>query len=133
MSGYNAHLTVDLAHSIAATATTQANVPDYYRIVDSIAQDGEAIITDTKATYGADLGPLWHFYFLGEGLDQLVGQGVATGLMLRAADDGCNALTLANGFALQNPQSKDAAETEIQALWNTAGTAFDALASAGGL
>ncbi|GAA4472650.1 hypothetical protein GCM10023094_05020 [Rhodococcus olei] len=133
MVGYNAHLTVDLARAAAATGTTQQNVPDFYTIVDAIASDGAAIVTRTRDVYGADLGPLWRFYFLGEGLDRLAGQGVASGLLLRAADSGYNTLTLANGFALQNPQTAAAAAAEMDALWATADGAIDVLAQLGGL
>lgn len=133
MIGYNAHLTVDLARAVAATGTTERNVADYYKIVDSIATDGDAIVTRTKAVYGADLGPLWRFYFVGEGLDRLAGQGVASELMLRAADSGYNTLTLANGFALQNPQAAPSATAEMDALWATADGAIELLTRLGGL
>ncbi|TQF66382.1 hypothetical protein FK531_17915 [Rhodococcus spelaei] len=133
MTGYNAHLTIDLARSVAATGTTAQNVPDFYKIVDSIATDGDAIVTRTKAVYGADLGPLWRFYFLGEGLDRLTGAGVGSELLLRAADSGYNTLTLANGFALQNPQTAPGAEAEMNALWSTADGAIEVLARLGGL
>ncbi|MFC7450259.1 DUF5995 family protein [Rhodococcus daqingensis] len=133
MIGYNAHLTVDLARAVAATGTTDRNVPDYYKIVDSIATDGDAIVTRTKAAYGADLGPLWRFYFVGEGLDRLAGEGVASELLLRAADSGYNTLTLANGFALQNPQIAPAATAEMEALWGTADGAIELLTRLGGL
>ncbi|MGW6377906.1 DUF5995 family protein [Rhodococcus sp. NPDC055112] len=133
MIGYNAHLTVDLARAVAATGTTERNVADYYKIVDSIATDGDAIVTRTKAVYGADLGPLWRFYFLGEGLDRIAGEGVASELLLRAADSGYNTLTLANGFALQNPQTAPAATAEMEALWATADGAIELLTRLGGL
>lgn len=133
MIGYNAHLTVDLARAVAATGTTERNVADYYKIVDSIATDGDAIVARTKAVYGADLGPLWRFYFLGEGLDRIAGEGVASELLLRAADSGYNTLTLANGFALQNPQTAPAATAEMEALWATADGAIELLTRLGGL
>ncbi|MFD4182584.1 DUF5995 family protein [Rhodococcus sp. NPDC058514] len=133
MIGYNAHLTVDLARAVAATGTTERNVPDYYKIVDSIATDGDAIVTRTKAVYRADLGPLWRFYFVGEGLDRLAGEGVASELLLRAADSGYSTLTLANGFALQNPLTAPAATAEMEALWATADGAIELLTRLGGL
>ncbi|SEL45634.1 DUF5995 family protein [Rhodococcus maanshanensis] len=133
MIGYNAHLTVDLARAVATTGTTERNVADYYKIVDSIATDGDTIVTRTNAAYGADLGPLWRFYFLGEGLDRLAGEGVASELLLRAADSGYNTLTLANGFALQNPQTAPAATAEMEALWATADGAIELLTRLGGL
>ncbi|SLH68258.1 Uncharacterised protein [Mycobacteroides abscessus subsp. abscessus] len=57
----------------------------------------------TKAIYGGDLGPLWRFYFVGEGLDAVLGAGVATGPLLRLADAGANVVIFGNGLALQDP------------------------------
>ena len=65
----------------------------------------------TKAEYDADLGPLWRFYFVGEGLDRLAGNSQPSELLLRAADSGYNTITLANGFALQNPQTRPGGRT----------------------
>src|SRR5690606_19878459 len=131
MAGYNAHLTVDLAEAVAATRATPANAADYFRIVDAIATDGFLIVDLTKAIYGADLGPLWRFYFLGEGLDAAVGAGVATGPLLRLADAGANVVIFGNGLALQDPALRPAVRAEIDALWRTADAAFDLLASRG--
>lgn len=133
MAGYNAHLTVDLAHAVAASGTTAEDVPDFYKIVDSIAVKGGSIVTLTKAEYDADLGPLWRFYFVGEGLDRLAGNSQPSELLLRAADSGYNTITLANGFALQNPQTRPGAEQEIDALWRTTDSALDVLSRLGGL
>jgi len=133
MAGYNAHLTVDLAEAVAATRSTPANAGDYFRIVDAIATDGFLIVDLTKAVYGADLGPLWRFYFLGEGLDAVMGAGVATGPLLRLADAGVNVVIFGNGLALQDPALEPAVRAEIDLLWRTADTAFDVLAALGGL
>jgi hypothetical protein len=133
MAGYNAHLTVDLAYSIATVETRLENAGDYFKIVDAIAQAGFTLVDRTKAAYDADLGPLWRFYFFGEGLDLLAGQGVATGLMLRAADLGYNVIVFGNGLALQDPAAHDATAEEIQALFETADVAFEALAQLHGL
>ncbi|UGT42562.1 DUF5995 family protein [Nocardia yamanashiensis] len=128
MAGYNAHLTVDLAYSIAATHATPENVADYYKILRANASCNTAVIDVTRQAYDADLGPLWRFYFVGEGLDQLAGAGVASGLLWRTANDGYDTVSLANGFALENPQTAPAAETAINAIWSTADTAFGVLA-----
>lgn len=69
----------------------------------------------------------------GRGLDRIVGAGVASNLMLRAADDGYNTLTFANGLALQNPGVRPVTEGEILALWQTGEIAFDVLSGLGGL
>ncbi|MCW4352787.1 DUF5995 family protein [Hoyosella sp. YIM 151337] len=128
MAGYNAHLTVDLAYAVEGSRTEARHVPDYYLIVDTIAQQGDALIDRTRDVYGADLGPLWRFYFVGEGLDALAGEGVATGLMLRAADVGYNTFTLAHGMALQDAALRADAEGRITELWRIADVALDVLA-----
>lgn len=133
MAGYNAHLTVDLTYSVAAVGARPEDAGDHFKIVDGIARVGSRIINRTKAAYGVDIGPLWRFYFLGEGLDRLVGQGVATGPMLEAADDGYNVTVFGNGLALQNPTVHDATVAEIRTLYQSNETAFDVLARLGGL
>ncbi|MBB3037763.1 DUF5995 family protein [Hoyosella altamirensis] len=128
MAGYNAHLTVDLAYAVAETGTQSQHVADYYLIVDTIAQHGGELIDRTRQVYGADLGPLWRFYFVGEGLDLLAGEGVASGMMLRAADAGYNTFTLAHGMALQSDATRADAEGRIHELWRIADLALDVLA-----
>ncbi|WP_454197831.1 DUF5995 family protein [Nocardia sp. Marseille-Q1738] len=133
MAGYNAHLTVDLSYSVAAVGSTPANAADYFRIVDAIAQQGALIVGSTNAVYGADLGPLWRFYFVGEGLDALLGQGVATGPLLRFADAGANVVIFGNGLALRDPALAPTATAEIDALWRGLDLAFAVLSHLGGL
>ncbi|MEV6323740.1 DUF5995 family protein [Nocardia sp. NPDC051787] len=133
MAGYNAHLTVDLSYSVAAVGSTSANAGDYFRIVDAIAQQGALVVGSTKAVYGADLGPLWRFYFVGEGLDALLGQGVATGPLLRFADAGANVVIFGNGLALTDPALAPTATAEIDALWRGLDLAFEVLSHLGGL
>lgn len=133
MAGYNAHITVDLAHTVAATGSRPENAPDYFKIVDAIARTGDLIVERTHAEYGVDLGPLWRFYFVGEGLDAVVGRGVASGELLRAADLGYNVVVFGNGLALQNPNLAAATEAEIAALWSSTEAAFDVLVDLGGL
>ncbi|MEU1981064.1 DUF5995 family protein [Nocardia sp. NPDC019395] len=133
MAGYNAHLTVDLADAVAAVRATPANAPDYFRIVDAIASQGSLIVEATKNSYGADLGPLWRFYFVGEGLDAVLGAGVGSGALLRLADAGANTVIFANGLALQDPALAPATRAEIDALWRSADAAFVVLSANGGL
>lgn len=133
MAGYNAHLTVDLAHAVDTSGTRPDNVADFYRIVDSIALRGDSIIKLTKDLYGGDLGPLWRFYFVGEGLDRLAGNDQPSQTLLRAADSGYNTVTLANGFALQNPGIRTPAEQEIDGLWRVTDSALQTLSDLGGL
>ncbi|MEV3962570.1 DUF5995 family protein [Nocardia sp. NPDC050193] len=133
MAGYNAHLTVDLSHAVAATRATPANAPDHFRIVDAIATHGSLIVALTKELYGGDLGPLWRFYFLGEGLDAVLGAGVATGPLLRLADLGANVVIFGNGLALQDPAAAPTVRVEMDVLWRSADAAFEVLAANGGL
>ncbi|MGM7645496.1 DUF5995 family protein [Nocardia sp. JW2] len=128
MAGYNAHLTVDLTYSVAAVGSRPEHAPDYFKIVAGIASVGDVIVDRTKAVYGADLGPLWRFYFVGEGLDQLFGAGVATEQMLIAADLGANVVIFSNGLALQDPALAPTIRAEVAALWQAADLAFEALA-----
>ncbi|MEV6391854.1 DUF5995 family protein [Nocardia xishanensis] len=133
MAGYNAHLSVDLSFSVAAVRGTPANAPDYFRLVDAIATEGFRIVEVTKAVYGGDLGPLWRFYFLGEGLDAVLGAGVATGPLLRLADAGANVLIFGNGLALQDPALAATVRAEMDLLWHSADVAFEVLVALGGL
>ncbi|WP_342213898.1 DUF5995 family protein [Nocardia wallacei] len=133
MVGYNAHLTVDLAYSVAAVRTRPDNAGDFFKIVDGIASAGFVIVDLTKAVYGGDLGPLWRLYFVGEGLDLLAGQGVATRPLLRIVDLGYNVVVFGNGLALQDPNTREAAAVEIRALYDTANVAFEVLAALRGL
>jgi hypothetical protein len=133
MAGYNAHLTVDLAYAVAAVGSKPENAPDFFHIVDAIARSGDLIVDRTRQVYNADLGPLWRFYFVGEGLDRLFGQGVATGPLLEVADLGYNVVVWTNGLALQNPATAEATRAEINALWSADDAAFAVLARLGGL
>ncbi|WP_235900524.1 DUF5995 family protein [Lolliginicoccus suaedae] len=133
MAGYNAHLTVDLARSVAAAGTRDAHVPDFFRIVDAIALRGDLIIDRTRSAYGADLGPLWRGYVVGPALDSIVGEGVGTTALLRFADVGYNSLTLAHGLALQEPMLAADAELRITGLWQVADDVLAGLSVVGGL
>ncbi|WP_233608709.1 DUF5995 family protein [Nocardia stercoris] len=127
MAGYDAHLTVDLSYSVAAMGSRIENSADYFKIVATIAAAGDEIVDRTEDVYHADLGPLWRFYFLGEGLDQLVGKGVATRPMLVLADVGANVVIFGNGLSLENPALHDPTAAEIGGLYGAADTAFDVL------
>ncbi|MEU7768629.1 DUF5995 family protein [Nocardia sp. NPDC049190] len=127
MAGYNAQYTVDLAYSVAAVATRPENAPDYFKIIDAVSSTGELVIDRTKQVYNADFGPLWRFYFVGEGLDLLVGKGVATTAMRRAVDLGYSVIVFDNGLALQDPGVRAAKESEIRALYAITESAFDML------
>jgi hypothetical protein len=133
MAGYNAHLTVDLARSVADAGTRPEHVAGFYRIVDAIALGGDVIVERTRTAYGADLGPLWRGYVVGDFLDALAGEGVGSGALLRLADNGYNTITLAHGLALQEPALQAEATRSIDDLWRFADTALVVLADVGGL
>ncbi|WP_055477177.1 DUF5995 family protein [Gordonia sp. HS-NH1] len=126
MAGYNSHITVDLAYATAASRATPGNARDFFFIVDAIAAHGNSIVTSTLREYGVDLGPIFRFYTVGEGLDRVAGAGRATGPMLRAADVGYNVLTFRNGLALQDGRAAAGARGDVRALWNTGETALTA-------
>ncbi|MFJ4651880.1 DUF5995 family protein [Nocardia sp. NPDC088792] len=132
MVGYNAHMSVDIPHSLAA-AGIQGNDPDYFRVLDAIGADNSLIVSQTKAAYNADVGPLWRFYFLGEGLDLVTGPGVGSGQLLRTVLAGVNAANLANGVALQNPVTHDLTSAAIDAQWSVVDTALATLTQIHGL
>ncbi|MBN4925309.1 hypothetical protein IEU95_00550 [Hoyosella rhizosphaerae] len=119
MAGYNAHITVDLAYSVSVAGTRDHHAFDFFRIVDQIALHGNSIIDSTRSAYGADLGPLWSGFFIGDAVDSVVGEGVGTTAMLRIADVGYNSLTLAHGFALQHQPTEVEARHRIHGLWGT--------------
>ncbi|WP_374613758.1 DUF5995 family protein [Gordonia sp. (in: high G+C Gram-positive bacteria)] len=131
MAGYNAHITVDLAYATADARATTANARDFFFIVDAIAAHGNSIVTATLREYGVNLGPIFRFYVVGEGLDRVVGAGRATGPMLRAADVGYNVLTFRNGLALQDPATAARARGDVTGLWNTGETALTAFQRVG--
>ncbi|MFE3193048.1 DUF5995 family protein [Nocardia sp. NPDC059240] len=133
VAGYNAHLVVDLPRAVAEAGSQPSDAADYFKIVASIAETGDQITERTDRTYSANMGPLWRFYFFGEGLDRVLGKGVATKPLLVAADVGANTTIFANGLALQNPSLAPAIEAEIDLQRRTAEQAFDVLARLDGL
>ncbi|MFD6357595.1 DUF5995 family protein [Nocardia tengchongensis] len=133
LAGYNAHLVVDLPRSVAEAGSTPADAGDYFTIVASIANTGDAITERTDRIYSAKMGPLWRFYFFGEGLDSVLGKGVATKPMLVAADLGANTTIFANGLALENPALAPAVEAEIELERRVAEGVFDELARLDGI
>ncbi|AYF76753.1 hypothetical protein D7D52_26375 [Nocardia yunnanensis] len=133
LAGYNAHLIVDLTRAVAASGSTAADTGDYFKIVASIGQTGDQITERTDRTYNAHMGPLWHFYFFGEGLDRVLGQGVATRPLLVTADLAANTTIFANGLALENPALTPAVEADIDLEHRTAEQAFDILARLDGI
>lgn len=133
MVGYNAHLSVDIPHSIAAVGIQARDSADYFRLLDAIGIRSQLIVDRTKAAYNADVGPLWHFYVLGEGLDRLTGPGVGSNILLRNALAGVNAANLANGIGLQNPATRGVTGAAIIATWDAVDGVLALLAQSNGL
>ena len=136
MAGYNAHLTVDLAHAVATSGTTPAEYGQYLEIVGTIADQGDAIVAGTQAEFDADLAPLWRLYFLGDAADAVTAQttastGIAPGdghrLLLRAGDQGYSTLSFAHGLALADPATAEPAHASVRNTWVLADGALEAL------
>ncbi|MFI5781884.1 DUF5995 family protein [Nocardia sp. NPDC051570] len=117
MVGYNAHMSVDIPHSLATAGIGAGNSADYFRLMDAIAVNNSVLVAKTKQVYNADVGPLWRFYFFGEGLDRIAGQGVGSGALLRSALASVSTANLANGIGLANPGTRDITNTAINAQW----------------
>lgn len=140
MAGYNAHLTVDLAHAVATSGTTLQDYGDYLAVVGSIADRGDAIVATTRASFDADLAPLWRLYFLGDVADGLSGMtsgstGIPPGdghaLLLRTADQGYSTLSFANGLALAAPETAPVGAASVQTAWTLANESLGTLATHG--
>ncbi len=133
LAGYNAHLIVDLPRAVAESGSTADDAADYFKIVATIATTGDEITDRTDRIYAANMAPLWHFYFFGEGLDRVLGQGVATKPLLVVADVAANTTIFANGLALENPALAPAVAAEIDLEHRTGEQAFDILARLDGI
>lgn len=138
MAGYNAHLTVDLAHAVSSSGTTPAEFGQYLDIVGAIADQGDGIVAATQAEFDANLAPLWRLYFLGDVADAITGStttstGIAPGdghrLLLRAGDQSYSALSFAHGLALSDPAAAATAEASVHTTWDLADQALEALAA----
>lgn len=136
MAGYNAHLTVDLAHAVASSGTTPAEYGQYLEIVGAIADQGDAIVAGTQAEFDADLAPLWRLYFLGDAADTISAQttgstGIAPGdghrLLLRVGDQGYSTLSFAHGLALADPATATQAGASVHTTWTLADRALESL------
>ena len=140
MAGYNAHLTVDLARAVATSATRPEFASGYLRIVGAIADRGDLIVDRTRREYGADLGPLWHFYVVGDAVDAATAStGVspdgraASHVLLRFADQSYSSLTFAHGLGLENPALAPAVEGQMWGVWTAADVALQTTTAVGGL
>ncbi|MBB5912154.1 hypothetical protein BJY24_001021 [Nocardia transvalensis] len=133
MVGYNAHMSVDIPRSLADAGVGVADRSDYFRLLDAIAVNSSLLVDTTKAAYNADVGPLWRFYFFGEGLDRVTGPGVGSKALLRGALTGINAANLANGIGLADPAARGATNGVVDAQWAAVDGVLAALTRAHGL
>ena len=127
MTGYNAHLTVDLARAVAASGTRPEDVTGYLEIVGGIADHRNLIIDRTRQAYGADLGPLWNAYVVGPALEVVTGPGVGSGALLRFGEQAYSTLAFAHGIALQDPALAPAAGGQVLGLWVDADVALQTI------
>ncbi len=133
MVGYNAHMSVDIPYALASTGIGPDNSADYFKLMDAIAVNNPALVSRTKQAYNADVGPLWRFYFFGEGLDRITGAGVGSTMLLRSALASVNATNLANGVGLANPATRDLTNAGITTMWGAIDGVLATLTNVNGL
>lgn len=133
MTGYNAHLTVDLARAVAATDAVPEDVGGYLEIVGGIADHRRLIIDRTLEVYGADLGPLWNLYVVGPAIDAVTGPGVGSGALLRFGDQAYSLLAFSHGLALQDPAVAPVAAGQVLGLWRDVDVVLQSITAVGGL
>ena len=133
MTGYNAHLTVDLARAVAASHTRPGHAAGYLEIVGGIADHSDLIIDRTRREYGADLGPLWNLYVVGPAVDSITGPGVGSGALLRFGDQAYSSLAFVHGLALQDPAVAPSAAGQVLGLWADVDVVLQSITRSGGL
>lgn len=133
MTGYNAHLTVDLARAVAASGSRPELLGGYLQIVGAIADHAPELVERTRRDYGADIGPLFHFYVVGDVADAAAGSAGGSPALLRFADQAYSSLTYAHGLALRDPALHGAAEGQVLGLWTDADVALQSVTALGGL
>ncbi|AXK36281.1 hypothetical protein DVA86_30535 [Streptomyces armeniacus] len=99
MTGYNAHLTVDVGESLADARAGLGDGPDYLTITGALLERNAVVVERTKQAYGVDLGGVW----------QLV---ATTGPAMYA-------ISFVNGLGLQIPLAGPVFKTEAEAVWRT--------------
>lgn len=104
LAGYNAHLVVDVGTSLADVGALLKDAADYVTIDGALIQDNQLIVTQTKAAYGVDLGPVW--------------------TVMSAASPVVYTIEFVNGLALQIPPASATVQAEVQALWSTTDAAI---------
>lgn len=107
MAGYNAHLNVDLAKSVAAVRGTKANEGDYTMIIGVVALASPVIIEQTLIVYGANIAPVWQ--------------------VVIANAETIASVAFAAGLALQVPALAPVTELALQGLWRATDAALPVL------
>lgn len=120
MFGYNAHLTVDLALSVADSAATVENWPEYVKIVGLIADCADAMLTATRESYGVDLMPIWQATAVTPPAEHARGQ------VVRLGDQAYSTISYTNGLGIANPQSREASMDSVKQLWAAVDAAITA-------
>ena len=70
----NAHLLLDLPHSLAAIETTEENKEDFFYFGDIMIEVCDDFIYDLKKVYGTDAEDILNGFFLGDWVDGAFGQ-----------------------------------------------------------
>lgn len=108
LAGYNAHLGVDVANSLAAVHAGLLDAADYVKIVSVVVQQGGLIVDRTREAYGVDMGPVWN-------------------TMIAASPVICG-VAFVNGLGLQDPLLVGLTEAEIETLWRLTNAVIGVLA-----
>lgn len=70
----NAHLLLDLPHSLAAIGTDEENKQDFFYFGDIMIEVADDLIVDLREIYGTDAEDILNGFFLGEWVDGAFGQ-----------------------------------------------------------
>ena len=70
----NAHLLLDLPHSLAAIGTTEENKQDFFYFGDIMIEVADDLVVDLRDIYGTDAEAILNGFFFGEWVDGAFGQ-----------------------------------------------------------
>lgn len=104
MAGYNAHVDVDIPHSLAAVHAGLADEPDYSKVIVGDAGQTQLIVDRTRAAYGVEFEPLWQ--------------------LVIAGSPALGTVAFVDGLALQNHLLAAATEAAIAAVWQATDVAL---------
>ncbi|MFE0766374.1 DUF5995 family protein [Streptomyces smyrnaeus] len=104
MAGYNAHLTVDIGHTLATVDTELRHAPDYATVTGALLKQNSLVVKATKEAYGVDLSGVWSLV-------------ATTGPVMYT-------IVFVNGLALQIPPVRPIVQAEIALVWRTTDAAL---------